>query len=762
MTIIPMKHLRHARLCFTAFGLMLLLGIPISMCAQPQVSRDYLNPNLPIEKRVDDLLEQMTLDEKVGQMCMASTRAADAESRAKAGSVGAFVGVTAPAEEIERLQRAAVQGSRLGIPLLFGLDVIHGYSTIFPIPLAQACTWNPELVRHCASIAAQEASAEGIRWTMSPMVDIARDPRWGRIAEGAGEDPYLGMAMARALVEGYQGPQLGPDTKLVACVKHFVGYGAAEGGRDYNTTEIPERTLREIYLPPFKAAVDTGAGTVMSAFNDLNGIPATANPFTIRTILKGEWGFKGLIRADANADAELVNQGIASDSREAAFKAVSAGLDMAFDTYRDYLVGLGRDGRIPMSMVDDSVRRILRIKFEIGLFEHPYVDLGKAKSALLLPEYRQAAREAACQSIVLLKNEGSLLPLDKTIKSIAVIGPLANRKPDMLGCWQGKGTPGPVVTLLQGIKSKVSPSTRVWYAEGSGITNISDSSLSNALAAARAADVVIMAVGEKAGWTGEAASRSSLDVPEAQEKLVQEVSRLGKPVIEVLMNGRPLTIDWETQHVPSIVESWFLGTEAGNAIADVLFGDYNPSGKLTVTFPRSVGQIPMYYDHMNTGRPPSTLRFTSKYQDIPWTPLYPFGFGLSYTTFEFSNLEVRHDPQIKDEFHVAVNVKNTGKRGGVEIAQLYIRQPFASVTRPVQQLVGFQRVELNPGQSKTVSFALTPFDISFYNAMMQRVVEAGSLEIMVGGDSVNVITNAVQIEQSLTLGPPRSGAFGNL
>lgn len=741
---------------------MLLPGISASVMAQQHVNRDYLNPQLPVERRVEALLGQMILEEKVGQMCMSNLRATNLAQLIQQGQVGALVGVNKPATEIDRLQRSAVEQTRLQIPLLFGLDVVHGYSAIFPIPLAQASSWNPEMVKTCASITAKEASSQGIRWTMSPMVDIARDPRWSRIAEGAGEDPFLGMAMARAMVEGYQGPRLSPDSGLVACVKHFVGYGAAEGGRDYNTTEISERTLREIYLPPFKAAIDAGAGTVMSAFNDLNGIPACANPYTLQGILKGEWAFKGIVRVDANADAELVNHGIACDSTQAALKTVMAGEDLAFGTYLDHLAGLAQAGTVPLSRLDDAVRRVLRIKFELGLFEHPYVDLAKAKTSLLLPESRKAARAMAQQSVVLLKNDRNLLPLHKDLKSIAVIGPLADDKKDMLGCWVAKGQPGPVVTLLDGIRSKVSSATKILYVEGCKITDPNTAGFSNALNVARQADVVVMAVGESAGMTGEARCRSSIDLPGAQEQLVQEVSRLGKPVVEVLMNGRPLSIEWDAQHVPAILETWFLGTEAGNAIADVLFGDYNPSGKLPVTFPRTVGQVPMYYNHMNTGRPASDIHFSSKYTDIPWTPLYPFGYGLSYTTFAFSDLTVEADAQTANQFSVSIKVTNTGAQSGAEVAQLYIRQRVASVTRPVKQLEGFQRVELAPGQSKVVQFTLTPFELSFYNLEMQRVVEAGDLEIMVGDNSVDVVSKTVRIEKTMPLGPTVLRSLGNL
>ncbi len=741
-------------LCFIWF--------PILAGAQPAIQKDYLNLDLPVEKRVASLIGQMTLEEKVGQMFMGRIQAADAEQLATQGLIGSCVGVMAPADKIDKLQKAAVEKSRLGIPLLFGCDIVHGYSTIFPIPLAQASTWNPDLIQQCAAMAGKESASQGIRWTMSPMVDIARDPRWGRIAEGAGEDPYLGMAIAKAMVEGYQGPRLSPNSDLVVCVKHFVGYGAAEGGRDYDTTDISERTLREIYLPPFKAAVDAGAGTIMSAFNDLNGIPASANIFTMDGVLRDEWGFKGIVRADANSDAELVNHGIATNAEEAALKAVTAGLDLGFEPYHANLVKLVRSGSVPLPLVDECVRRFLRIKFEMGLFENPYIDLAKSKTALLLPEYRKAARESARQSIVLLRNQGNVLPLGKDIKTIAVIGPLANDKADVLGCWHAHGMPRSAVTVLDGIKAKVSPATKILYAKGCGITNESNVDFSNALMVARQADVIIMAVGESADMSGEMSSRSTLDIPGEQEELVRQVSQLGKPTVEVLMNGRPLSIGWDAENVPAILETWYLGTEAGDAIADVLFGDYNPSGKLPVTFPRTVGQVPMYYNHKNSGRPASAIRFTAKYQDLPWTPLYPFGFGLSYTTFEFSGLTVQADATNQDQFEVTVNVRNTGTKAGTETAQLYIRQKCASVTRPVKQLEGFAKVALAPGETKAVNFVLTPFDLSFYDAKMQRVVEAGALEVMVGGNSEEVITNTVQIKSSMPLEPPRNNSFGNL
>ncbi|MDG6999812.1 MAG: beta-glucosidase BglX [Nitrososphaerota archaeon] len=715
-----------------------------------------MDPRLSIETRVEDLLSQMALREKIGQMCQFDSRTPGKAELVREGRVGSFLSITSPSV-IDSLQRTAVQKSRLGIPILFGMDVIHGFSTIFPIPLAEASTWDPNLVRECDSVAAEEAYSQGVRWTFSPMVDIARDPRWGRIAEGAGEDPYLGMVMAQAQVEGYQGPKLGPNSALLACAKHFVAYGAAEGGRDYNTADVSERSLCDVYLPPFHAAINAGAGTVMSAFDDLDGVPASANPFTIRGILKGEWGFKGFVVSDWQAISELINQGVACDSAEASLKAVTAGVDMdMLGPYHDHLAKLVNEGKVPIDVINDAVRRILRIKFKLGLFEHPYVNIGRAESSLMLPQYLKLARQEAREAIVLLKNKRDTLPLSKNLKSIAVIGPLANSKQDMLGCWHCKGRPGRVITLLDGIKSKLSPSTRVIYAEGCGVNDTSTAGFDRAIQIGKEADVIVLAIGERWNMTGEAESRSHIDLPGVQHKLVEDLVHLGKPVIEVLMNGRPLSIDWSAKHVPAILETWFLGTEAGNAIADVLFGNYNPSGRLPVTFPRTVGQVPIYYNHMNTGRPPSPEHFTSKYIDIARTPLFPFGYGLSYTQFKFSSLKVEADQRVVDQFLVSVDVTNAGSRGGTEVAEMYYREPCASVTRPVEQLAGFERLSLEPGEKKTARFTLTPYELSFLNTNMKRVVESGSLDIMVGGSSTDTISTTVRIPKSIDVSGPVS------
>jgi len=701
----------------------------------------YLDPKQPIDKRVEDLLGRMTLEEKVGQMCQYSGFSEEREVLVKDGRVGSFLNVLG-AENTNKVQRMAVEHSRLGIPLIFGLDVIHGYSTIFPIPLGSASCWDPDAVRKAVSIAAAEAASEGIHWTFAPMVDIARDPRWGRIAEGAGEDPYLGSAMARASVEGFQGQDLADPDTIVACPKHYVAYGGAEGGRDYNTVDISERVLREIYLPPFKAAiVDAGAGTVMSAFNDLSGVPASANRYILTSILRKEWGFDGFVVSDWNAIRELLSHGIAATPPEAAKEAVNAGVDMDMegDVYQKNLVELVREGEVSEGTIDEAVRRILRIKFRLGLFERPYVDPERAGKVIQSRENLEAALELARRSIVLLKNEGDLLPLEKEMESVAVIGPLADDRDAPLGSWSCQGNPKDVVTLLDGIKSRVSPETTVRYAKGCEIEGASTEGFENAVRIAKESDVAIVVVGETREMSGEAASRSSLDLPGVQEELVRAIYETGVPLVEVLMNGRPLSISWSAEHVPAILEAWFPGIQGGYAIAYVLFGDYNAGGKLPVTFPRTVGQVPIYYNHKNTGRPPSAQRFTSKYLDIPSTPLFPFGHGLSYTRFEYSNLQInpkRAGPTGTVE--IRAEVKNVGDRGGDEVVQLYLRDVVASVTRPVKDLKGFERITLAPGAKKTIVFTLTPEQLSFINRDMKRVVEPGIFEVMVGKSSGDI------------------------
>ncbi|MBO0799229.1 MAG: glycoside hydrolase family 3 C-terminal domain-containing protein, partial [Blastocatellia bacterium] len=585
----------------------------------------------------------------------------------------------------------------------------------------------------------------------SPMVDIARDPRWGRIVEGSGEDPYLGAVMARAAVRGYQGNDYSAPDKIIACAKHWVGYGAAEGGRDYNTTEISEPTLRNIYFPPFKAAFDAGAATFMSAFNDLNGVPASANPFTLTRILRDEWKFDGFVVSDYESIRELLNHGIAADEAEAARLALTAGVEMEMVSrlYNKRLPSLVKEGKLSTAVIDEAVRRVLRIKFRLGLFEKPYTDEAREKTLLLSREHAAAAREVAARSIVLLKNERDVLPLDKGIKSIAVIGPLADDQPDLLGSWSGDGKGEDVVTLLAGIKAKVSASTKIAYAKGCDIEGGGADGIAEAAKIARESDAVVIAAGESAGMSGEASSRSSLDLPGRQLELIKAVQATGKPAVIVLMNGRPLTINWVAQNSPAILETWFPGTEGGSAIADVLFGDVNPGGKLPVTFPRDVGQVPIYYNHKNTGRPPdANNKYTSKYLDAPWTPLYPFGYGLSYTKFRLSNLRLSAERIAANESLTAsIDVENTGKCAGDEVVQLYLRDLAASLTRPVQELKGFQRITLRSGEKRRIEFEITAKQLGFWNGENRFVVEPGKFKVMVGNNSVDLIEAWFEVVQ---------------
>lgn len=707
-----------------------------------------------IERKIDSLLTRMTLQEKIGQLNQHVGVHKGDEELIENGEIGSFLGVSG-AERVNRLQEIAVKKSRLGIPLIIGSDVIHGYLTTFPIPLASACSWDTDLIKKAAGIAAFEAASEGIRWTFAPMVDIARDPRWGRIAEGAGEDPYLGSVMAAAQVEGYQGEKLSRENSIAACAKHYAAYGAAEAGRDYNTVDISVRTLRNIYLPPFKSAVDAGVSTIMSAFNSLNGVPASANYFTLTRILKQEWGFKGFVVSDYNSIGELINHGIASDKSEAALKAFTAGVDMDMvgdtvqgNVYFPNLAKLVEEGEISEKMIDESVRRILRVKFELGLFDHPYVDTAYFKrNSPSLQTRDSIALRLAEESIVLLKNENNILPLHKKLGTIAVIGPLADNNKDPLGPWAGKADPPKVVTVLKGIMNKVPKDTKVIYVKGCGVNDPDRSQFDEAVKAASRSDAVVLVLGESANMSGEAASRTKLGLPGVQESLAEKLAALGKPVIVVLMNGRPLTVSSLNKRVPAIIESWFLGDQTGNAVANVLFGDYNPSGKLVVTFPRSVGQIPIYYSHLNTGRPPTAGdKYTSKYLDSPVTPLYPFGYGLSYTKFNFSGLKIDMKKiGINDSLTVSLTISNSGRYGGTEVVQFYIHQHDADVAPPVKQLIGFRRIFLKPGESKSINFCIKPSMLSIYNIDMQKVVEPGVYDIMAGKSSDDVIKDSFEV-----------------
>jgi beta-glucosidase len=698
-----------------------------------------------IENKINALLARMTLAEKLGQLQQLDGEAngnfrPEHLDLVRKGLLGSTLNVRG-VQRTNELQAIAVKESRLKIPLIFGFDVIHGYRTIFPVPLGEASSWDPAAAEKSASIAAAEARSAGVHWTFAPMVDITRDARWGRIVEGAGEDTYLGAIIARARVRGFQGRDYSAPDRVLACAKHWVAYGAAEAGRDYNTTDMSERTLREVYLPPFKAARDEGVGTFMSAFNDLNGVPSSASPFTLTTILRNEWKFDGFVVSDYTSVQELINHGLAANEQDAAREALNAGVDMEMVSrlYNKHGAELLRSGQVSLATINEAVRRILRIKFRLGLFDHPYTDETRERSALLSPENLAAAREIAARSQVLLKNDHETLPLSKEVKSIALVGPLANDQKDMLGSWTGDGDIANAVTLLDGIKAKVSSATKINLAKGCDIEGDATNGIDEAVRAARKSDVVIVAVGESADMSGEAASRASLDLPGRQLDLVKAVQATGKPVVVVLMNGRPLTINWIAENTPAILETWFGGTQAGNAIADVLFGDVNPGGKLPVTFPRAVGQEPLYYNHMNTGRPSdASNKYSSKYLDVSWTPLFPFGYGLSYTQFQLSNLRlsqrtIRPDGQVT----VSVDVTNTGKRAGDEVVQLYIRDVAASVTRPVRELKGFQRITLRAGEKRMVEFTLTPALLGFYNREMRFVVEPGEFKVMVGTSSAD-------------------------
>src|SRR5213078_3940705 len=687
------------------------------------------------EQKIDSLLARMTLEEKLGQLNQLSVNQQPTPEQlalVRKGLVGSFLNLTGAAATRDA-QRIAVTDSRLHIPLIFGQDVIHGYRTIFPIPLGEAASWDPEAVHAAAHVAAAEAAAAGLHWTFAPMVDIARDPRWGRIAEGSGEDPYLGSAMAGARVRGFQGADPRAPDAVLATVKHFAAYGGAEGGRDYNTVDLSERTLREVYLPPYRAALDAGAATVMTSFNEIGGSPSTASPWLMTTLLRREWGFRGFVVSDWTAVAELMNHGVAGSRAEAGKLALEAGVDMDMVSriYVNDLPALVRAGSIPMAVVNEAVRRVLRAKAALGLFDDPYhgATPERERAALLAPEHRQLARRVAEEAIVLLKNDAQLLPLASRVRTVAVIGPLADDKVSALGSWPGRGDPRDAVTPLEGIKARAG-SVSVLYAKGCGITDTATAGFADAVAAAKQADVAVLLLGE-------AASRANIDLPGVQPQLLEAIHATGTPIVLVVMSGRPLTIPWAAEHVPAIVESWFLGVETGPALAAVLFGDVSPSGKLPATFPRSVGQIPLYYNHKNTGRPTGPDKYTSKYTDLPVTPLFPFGHGLSYTTFGYSDLRLSA-PRIAPAgtLRVSVTVTNTGAREGAEVVQLYVHDEVASVTRPVRALAGFRRVSLKPGEARTVDFQLTPKELCLYNRDMKFVVEPGKFRVFVGGSSV--------------------------
>ena len=704
-----------------------------------------------IERKINSLLARMTLAEKLGQLQQLDGEAngkfrPEHLAMARKGLLGSTLNVRGAAMTNE-LQRAALE-SRLKIPILLGFDVIHGYRTIFPVPLGESASWDLALMEKTASIAAAESRAAGVHWTFAPMLDIARDARWGRVIEGAGEDTFLGSQIAFARVRGFQGTDYSRPDRIMATAKHWVGYGAAEAGRDYNTTNLSERSLREIYFPPFKAAIDAGIGSFMTSFNDLDGVPATANPFVLRDVLRKEWKFDGLVVSDYTAVMELMFHGLAKDEAAAAMYALNAGTDMEMVSrlYNKYGEDLIKEKNVSIATIDGAVRNVLRVKFRLGLFDRPFADESREKAEVFKQTNRDAAKLAAEKSFVLLKNDNETLPIKKNTKEIAVIGALADSKPDMNGSWSGDGQPTDPVTVLQALKQKY-PQTRIRFEAGCDVKCDTDAGFAKAVDVAKDSDFTIVVVGESADMSGEASSRSSIDLPGKQLDLVKAIHATGKPYAIVLMNGRPLTINWLADNSPAILETWFAGTEAGNAIVDTLFGDANPGGKLPITFPRSVGQIPLYYNHKNTGRPfKASEKYSSKYTDIANTPLYPFGYGLSYTKFSLDNLKL-DKLQIKptESVKVSVDVSNTGKVSGDEVVQLYINDVAASVTRPVKELRGFKRVTLKAGEKQTVEFVLSREHLEFLGRDLKPVLEPGEFQVFVGTSSDNGLQSTFEV-----------------
>ncbi|MDX9906031.1 MAG: beta-glucosidase BglX [Bacteroidales bacterium] len=709
-----------------------------------------------IDQKVDSVLSLMTLSEKIGQLNQYNddwgatgpvTLDTDKENQIRNGKVGSLLNCTGTVRT--RLWQDIAMQSRLRIPLLFGQDVVHGYKTTFPIPLAESCSWDPDAIEMAARVAAEEASACGIHWTFAPMVDIARDPRWGRVMEGAGEDPYLGSVIAFARVKGFQGNNPDGNGSLMACTKHYAAYGAAIGGRDYNSVDMSERLLREVYLPPFKATVDAGVGTFMTAFNDINGVPATGNSLILRDILKGEWGFEGFVVSDWGSVGEMIQHGNVKDEADAARCAITAGCDMDMES-RCYIKTLEqqvKEGMVPVSLIDDATKRILKKKFELGLFDDPYknCDPERERRALENPAHTAAARDMARKSIVLLKNENDLLPLSKDLKTIAFIGPLVKAVKQNKGFWDVE-VPGVdsnfIVTQWEGVEAKIGSKTKLLYAKGCDIDGDSKEGFAEAVAAARQAEVVILSIGERRDLSGEARSRSNIGIPGVQEELLKELLATGKPVVVLINAGRPLVFNYTADNAPAILYTWWLGSEAGNAIADVLFGDYNPSGKLTMTFPLSVGQVPIYYSHLNTGRPATDdvdRFYRSAYIDLSIYPRYEFGYGLSYTGFEYSNLMIdRKMIKTDEKITVSVTIKNTGRYDGEEIVQLYLRDRVASISRPVKELKDFTKIFLKAGESKTVTFVIDKEKLSFYNNNLEWVAEPGEFDLMIGASSRDI------------------------
>lgn len=745
------------------YGFLLLLSL--SSCV-----KDY-KTQTAVDHRVDSVLNLMTIEEKIGQLNLPSAGAfvtgavesSDIAKKIEQGKVGGLFNIKTVAN-IREMQKIAIEKSRLKIPLIFGMDVIHGYESVFPIPLGLSCSWDMDLIEKSARMAAQEASADGINWTFSPMVDISRDPRWGRISEGSGEDTYLGSEIAKAMVRGYQGNDLSANNTIMSCVKHYALYGASEAGRDYNTVDMSRQRMYNEYLPPYKAALDAGAGSIMASFNEIDGIPATANKWLLTDVLRTEWGFNGFVVSDYTGVSEMINHGY-GDLQYVSAKALEAGLDMDMvsEGLLTTLPQSLKEGKITESQINEACKRILKAKFLLGLFDDPYkyCDENRAKNDVFTTENRALARSVATQSFVLLKNKDNVLPIKKT-GTIALVGPLADAKENMTGTWSVAARFSESISVLEGLKKAVGTNAKIVYAKGANLT--ADEKLEanstlfgkslhrdtrtatelreEAVRISKSADVIVAAVGEAAEMSGEAASRTDIQIPETQRELLRALLKTGKPVVLVLFTGRPLALTWEEENIPAILNVWFGGSEAGDAIADVLFGDVNPSGKLSTTFPQNVGQVPIYYAHKNTGRPlngPWFQKFQSNYLDVSNEPLYPFGFGLSYTQFGYSDIKLNAtEITSTDSVEVSVDVTNEGKQDGSEVVQLYIRDLVGSVTRPVKELKGFQKINLKAGETRTVKFILGVDDLSFYNSDLKLSAEPGKFQVFVGGNSRDV------------------------
>lgn len=753
---------------FTIIILLAFLG-----CGQGTTKRSAwqsFSGDKRIEKRVDSVLKLMTLEEKIGQMTQFSANwsitgpvmSDDFQPYLEKGLIGSIFNATS-VKGVRKMQEIAVEKTRLGIPILFGQDVIHGYKTIFPIPLGEACSWDLEMMRRTAEIAAIEAASDGINWTFAPMLDIGRDARWGRVMEGAGEDPYLASRIAEARVVGFQGgndwKSLKSTSTLLACGKHLAAYGAAESGRDYNPAELSEHTLRNVYLPSYEAAAKAGVGTFMASFNEINGIPATADKWLLTDILRNEWGFKGFVVSDYTGINELVPHGVAKDEKQAAELAVNAGVDMDMTgaTFIKYLEESVKEGKVSEQVIDNAVRTILEIKFLLGLFDDPYryLDEDRAQQNTMTPEFMETARKAVASSVVLLKNENNILPITKESgKTIALIGPLMNDSVNLNGEWAGLGDRNKSIPILKGLTDKyIGTSVKLIYAEGSTITETSAAKIAEAVAAARKSDIVIAAMGEDFNWSGEAAVRTDIRLPNAQLELLKALKATGKPIVLITLSGRPLDLSWEDENLDAILHAWFPGTQGGHGIADVVAGDYNPSGRLVMSFPRNVGQIPIYYNQKSTGRPVDLnnekIDYKSSYLDTSITPLYPFGYGLSYTTFAISDVTTDKKTMrtVKDKITVSANVKNTGAKDGEIVVQLYVRDLVGTVTRPIKELKGFQKVSLKAGESKQLSFELTSEDLAFYNIDMKKQTEPGDFKLWIAqhsSDNSNEVSFSVE------------------